>query len=64
MTRHNLPALDPAQRYAIPEGSEYLRTSRANLYKKISRGEIRVIKDGARTYIPGTEIARLSALAE
>jgi hypothetical protein len=64
MSRQILPALDIAQRYEIPESSEYLRQSRAKTYNDIKAGKIRVIKDGRRTYIPGSEIARLSALAE
>ncbi len=57
-----LPALDERQRYTIPESAYYLRFSRAKLYQLIKAGEIRVIKDGDRTYIPGTEIIRKSTL--
>jgi hypothetical protein len=57
-----LPALDPLQRYEIHEAGAYLRQSRAQTYKQIKRGELRVIKDGKRAYIPGSEIARKSAL--
>ena len=52
--------LDERQRYAVTEALEYLRLSRARLYDKIAAGEIKVIKDGARTFVPGSEIARLS----
>jgi excisionase family DNA binding protein len=57
-----LAPLDIAQRYSVQEACEYLRTSRASLYKKITAGELRTLKDGARVYLPGTEIARASAL--
>lgn len=53
-------ALDPAQRYSILESLALLRTSRKTLYQLIGRGELRVIKQGRRTYVPGSEIARLS----
>ena len=55
-----LPALDERQRYSVPEALEYLRTNRARLYEQIAQGSIVVIKDGRRTYVPGSEIARLS----
>jgi excisionase family DNA binding protein len=57
-----LPALDERQRYTIPETCWYLRFSRAKLYMLIRSGEIRVIKDGERTFIPGTEIIKRSTL--
>ena len=57
-----LPPLDVQQRYSIPETSAYLRESRAQIYTDIKAGRIRIIKHGARTYIPGSEIARLSQL--
>ena len=55
-----LPALDLYQRYAIDETARYLRISRAALYQRIRAGLIAVTKDGARSFITGTEIARLS----
>lgn len=58
----HLQPLDAQQRYEIPECLAYLRTSRARLYQRIAAGEIRVLKDGKRTYIPGTELIRLSTL--
>jgi excisionase family DNA binding protein len=59
--RRKLAPLDTAQRYSVEEASSYLRTSRQSVFKKIAAGELRTIKDGRRTYIPGAEIARLSA---
>lgn len=58
----SLPPVDVLQRYEIHEASAYLRQSRARTYKQIKSGELRVIKDGKRTYIPGSEIVRKSAL--
>jgi len=58
-----LPPLDENQRYSVPESSAYLRTCRAKIYQKIKSGELRIIKDGARTLIPGSEIIRLSTLS-
>jgi hypothetical protein len=55
-----LPALDTAQRYSVAEALAYLRTSRASLYKLIAAGNLRVIKEGKRTFCPGSEIAKLS----
>jgi excisionase family DNA binding protein len=60
--RRTLAPLDIAQRYTVNESCDYLRTSRASLYKKIVAGELRVLKEGSRVYVPGSEIARASAL--
>lgn len=57
-----LPPLDQAQRYTVDEALAYLRMSRARLYEKIAAGDITVIKDGRRTYLPGSEIARVSGV--
>jgi len=56
------PALDPLQRYSVPEANALLRQSNARTYQQIKAGELGVIRVGGRTYIPGSEIARLSAL--
>jgi excisionase family DNA binding protein len=63
MKSHTLPPLDERQRYTVPEGCAYLRRSRASIYNLIAAGELRVIKEGRRTFIPGSEIVRLSTLA-
>jgi excisionase family DNA binding protein len=62
MTTKTLAPLDTMQRYSIEEATQYLRISRASLYLKIRSGSLRPIKDGSRTLIPGSEIARLSVL--
>lgn len=59
--RKTLPPLDLHQRYSVEETCLYLRTSRARLYQKIKAGQVKVIKDGARTYCSGRVIAGLSA---
>lgn len=56
----NLPALDLNQRYTIPEASAYLRQSRAKTYIDIKAESLSIIKDGRRTYVPGTAIAERS----
>ncbi len=56
------PALDPLQRYTIPESNAVLRQSNAKTYGDIKTGKIRVIRDGGRTYVPGSELVRLSSL--
>lgn len=57
-----LPPLDVAQRFGMPEACAYLRTSLPTLYGHIKSGRIQVIREGSRTYVPGSEIARLSSL--
>ncbi len=53
---------DERLRYSIPEASALLRQSRAKTYLDIRAGLIRVIRDGARTYVPGSEILKRSAI--
>lgn len=55
-----LAPLDAQQRYTLEEATEYLRVSRAHLYHKIRDGELVVVKDGRRAFVPGSEILRLS----
>lgn len=44
--------------FAIGEAAQYLRVSRALLYKLIQQGRIKTVKVGARTIIRGTELER------
>ena len=62
MTPQHLPPLDPQQRYTISETTAYLRCSRAHVYALLDRDELRVLRDGRRIYIPGSEIIRRSTL--
>lgn len=54
-------AFDERLRYSIVEASDLLRQSRAKTYEDIKAGKLRVIKDGARVYVHGSEIVRRSA---
>lgn len=58
-----LPPIDPNQRYQIDEANAYLRQSRAKTYNDITAGNLKVIRDGARVYVPGTELIRRSTLS-
>lgn len=57
-----VPPLEPHRRYTVPAASELLSQSRAKTYLDIRAGTLAFIKDGRRTYIPGTEIIRRSTL--
>lgn len=59
-----LPPIDPNRRYPIDHANQYLGQSRAKTYNDIAAGNLRVIKDGTRVYIPGSEIIRRSTLPE
>jgi Helix-turn-helix domain len=48
----------PALRFDINEVADILRMSRAQLYKRIAEGGIKIQKDGARTYVTLKEIER------
>ena len=58
------PPVDVAQRYTIKEATSYLRISHASIYKEINARRLCVIKHGKRTFVPGSEIARLSRLED
>jgi excisionase family DNA binding protein len=59
---HQLPPLDPLQRYTVEEAVRYLRTSRPTLYELIHSQQIATIQEGRRRYVPGSEIVRRSAV--
>jgi hypothetical protein len=63
MTSDNLPPIDGNRRYTLEIANRYLGQSRAKTYKDINAGTLRVIKDGKRVYVPGSEIIRRSTLA-
>ena len=58
-----LPPLDERQRYTVDEAIRYLRSSRATVYRDIAQGRLLTIQEGARRYIPGSEIVRRSTVA-
>jgi len=56
-----LPPLDASRRYTVEQALLYLSTSRVTLYKLIRDDKLKAIKEGRRTYIPGSEIVRVSS---
>lgn len=56
-----VPALDPLQRYTVPEAAALLRISRATIFKQIAEGAIGSFCEGKRRFISGAEIIRRSA---
>jgi hypothetical protein len=54
--------IDPNQRYSLAETWATLRQSPAKTYVDIRHGKIKVIREGRRTYVPGSELIRLSTL--
>ena len=58
----HLAPLDPNQRYSVKEALAYLRVSRNLFYADIAAGRLKIIKSGKRTFVPGTEIIRLSRI--
>jgi predicted site-specific integrase-resolvase len=73
--RAPLGALDPLRRYPVEAALELLGYGRKRLYEDIKAGRITVIREGVkrrelkdgrilevagRTFVPGSEIARLS----
>lgn len=57
-----LAPLDIQQRYTVAESALYLRSSLWSVFRDIREGRLTVIREGARTFIPGSEIARRSRI--
>ena len=55
--------VDPNQRYSLPESFAILRYSPAQGYKEIASGTLRVLREGRRTYVHGTELVRRASAA-
>ena len=64
MKQKALPPLDPNQRYSINEACDYLRISRAYIYRQINSGCLATISEGRRTFIPGAVIADRSRVPD
>jgi hypothetical protein len=72
VSRYPKPAASTAQvppfneklRYRVPMAAAYLAQSVASTWNDIRAGKLRVIRDGARTFVPGGEIVRRCQLAE
>lgn len=60
MDQKTLAPLDTLRRYSVETAAAYLGISRARVFARIRSGEVTTIKDGRRTFVPGSEIARLS----
>jgi hypothetical protein len=54
--------IDANRRYSIKVVNELLSQSNSKTYEDIAEGRLKIIKDGKRTYIPGSEIIRRSTL--
>jgi hypothetical protein len=56
-----LPPFDERLRYRIPVTAAYLDQSVSKTWADIASGELRAIREGGRTFVPGSEIARRCA---
>ena len=59
-----LAPLDIQQRYTVAESALYLRSSSWSVFRDIREGRLNVIREGQRTYIPGSELARRSRIEQ
>jgi hypothetical protein len=66
--RRNLPQpvafFDPQLRYSIPETAALLRQSVPKTWIDIRENKLKVIREGGRTFVPGSEIVRRSRLPQ
>lgn len=56
----NTTPVDPDQRYTIPETAARLRVGRTRLYEKIRNGDLKIVKDGKRSFVLGSAILAAS----
>ena len=56
-----LPPLDLNRRYTVKVAGHYLGISHASIYKRIKERSIKPVKDGSRTFIHGSELAKYAA---
>ena len=54
--------VDAMQRYSINEASAILRQSRQTTYEDIKKRRLQIIKEGSRTFVPGSELIRRAQL--
>lgn len=54
--------VDPVQRYGVPESAAFLRQSEARTWLDIKENKLKVIREGKRTFVPGSELIRRSTL--
>jgi len=57
-----VPFFDPALRYDVPQSAWLLRQSVPKTWVDIRDAKLKVIREGGRTFIPGSEIAKRCAL--
>lgn len=55
-----LPPFDERLRYRVDVAARYLYQSRATTWADVRDGRLQVIREGKRTFIPGSEIVRRS----
>ena len=56
--RPTLAPFNPHLRYRVPVAAEYLDQSESQTWNDIRAGKLAVIREGARTFVPGSEIAK------
>lgn len=56
--------VDANQRYDLAEVNAILRQSPAKTFADMRAGTLRVIREGRRTFVPGSELIRRSRLPE
>jgi hypothetical protein len=53
-----LPAFDERLRFRVEIASRFLGQSKATTWNQIRHGDLVAIREGKRTFIPGSEISR------
>jgi Helix-turn-helix domain len=59
-----LAPIDPLRRYPVELALRYLETSRGTFYKLAREGKLHIVKEGRRSYVPASEIIRLSSVPQ
>jgi hypothetical protein len=66
--RHSTPQpvafFNPLLRYSIPETAALLKQSVPKVWVDIREDKLKVIREGGRVFVPGSEIVRRSTLPQ
>lgn len=53
----------PRLRHSIPESAELLSISQRQVWRKVAAGELKIVRDGRRVFIPRSELERAAGNA-
>lgn len=62
-TPQQVPFFSAELRYTVPQAAWLLKKSVSQTWSDIGRGKLQIIREGGRTYVPGSVIVQRSTVA-